>query len=48
MGYETACGIKLSVDDVNKKSLQYYEPNCLACIIAAPVFVLTVNWKVEV
>lgn len=33
VGYETACGLKLTVDDINKKTLQAYEPTCLACIV---------------
>jgi hypothetical protein len=32
-GYETACGLKLSVDDVNKSNLVQAEPTCLACIV---------------
>ena len=33
VGYQTACGLMLTVDDVNKKTLQHYEPTCLACIV---------------
>lgn len=33
LGYQTACGLRLTVDDVNKKTLVPYEPTCLACIV---------------
>ena len=35
VGYETTCGIKLTVDDVNKTNLVLGEPTCLACVVGA-------------
>lgn len=32
--YHTACGMQLSVDDVNKLTLVVGEPTCLGCLIA--------------
>ena len=34
IGYETGCGQKLTVDDLNASNLVMAQPTCLGCVVA--------------
>ncbi len=34
--YKTWCGLQLSVDDVNARTVAMRAPNCLGCVVAEP------------
>lgn len=34
--YKTACGLQLSVDDVNARTMMNTTPSCLSCVVAVP------------
>lgn len=34
--YKTWCGLQLTVDDVNARTIAMLSPDCLCCVVAVP------------